>query len=104
MHAYSGSAEMVREVLDLNFYVAFGGVLTFKNARKTVEAAEKIPLDRLLIETDCPYMTPTPFRGKRNHPKYVRFVAEKLAEVKGVSAEKIAEITYQNGKKLFHID
>ena len=104
MHAYSGSAEMVREVLDLNFYVAFGGVLTFKNARKTVEAAEKVPLDRLLIETDCPYMTPTPFRGKRNHPKYVRFVAEKLAEVKGVSAEEIAEITYQNGKKLFHID
>lgn len=103
MHAYSGSAEMVREVLDLNFYVAFGGVITFKNAKKTVEAAEKVPMDRLLIETDCPYMTPVPFRGKRNHPQYVRYVAEKLAEIKGVSAEEIAEITYQNGKKLFHI-
>ena len=103
MHAYSGSAEMVPEVLDLNFYVAFGGVLTFKNAKKTVEAAKKVPLDRLLIETDCPYMTPVPFRGKRNHPQYVRYVAEKLAEIKGVSAEEIAEITYQNGKRLFSI-
>ncbi len=104
MHAYSGSAEMVREVLDLNFYVAFGGVLTFKNAKKSVEAAEAVPLERLLIETDCPYMTPVPFRGKRNHPKYVRFVAEKLAEIKGMRAEEIAEITYQNGKKLCNID
>lgn len=104
MHAYSGSAEMVREVLNLNFYIAFGGVLTFKNAKKTIEAAQMVPLDRLLIETDCPYMTPVPFRGKRNHPIYVRYVVEKLAEIKGVAPEEMAEITYQNGKKLFNID
>lgn len=104
MHAYSGSAEMVREVLNLNFYIAFGGVLTFKNAKKTIEAAQMVPLDRLLIETDCPYMTPVPFRGKRNHPKYVQYVVEKLAEIKGIAIEEMAEITYQNGKKLFNID
>lgn len=104
MHAYSGSAEMVREVLNLNFYIAFGGVLTFKNAKKTIEAAQMVPLDRLLIETDCPYMTPVPFRGKRNHPKYVQYVVEKLAEIKGIAIEEMTEITYQNGKRLFNID
>lgn len=104
MHAYSGSAEMVQEVLNLNFYIAFGGVLTFKNAKKALEAAQTVPLERLLIETDCPYMTPVPFRGKRNHPKYIQYIAQKLAEIKGVSIEEMAEITYQNGKKLFNID
>jgi len=102
-HAYSGSVEMLTEVLGLNFHIGLGGVVTFKNAKKAVEVAEAVPLDRLLIETDCPYMTPVPYRGKRNHPQYVLYVAEKIAQIRGTSTEEIAEITYQNGKKLFGI-
>lgn len=103
-HAYSGSAEMLDEVLAMNFYIGLGGVVTFKNAKKTVEVAKKVPLDRLLIETDCPYMTPVPYRGKRNHPKYVYYVAEKLAEIKGLAVEEIINQTYENGRRLFKID
>ena len=103
-HAYSGSVEMLDEVLAMNFYIGLGGVVTFKNAKKTVEAAKKVPMDRLLIETDCPYMTPVPYRGKRNHPKYVYYVAEKLAEIKGLAVEEIINQTYENGRRLFKID
>ena len=85
----------------MGFYIAFGGALTFKNARKTVEAAQAVPLDRLLVETDCPYMTPVPFRGKRNEPAYVRYVAEKLAEVRGIPTEEIIRITEENAKRFF---
>lgn len=103
-HAYSGSVEMLDEVLAMNFYIGLGGVVTFKNAKKAVEVAKAVPMDRLLIETDCPYMTPVPYRGKRNHPKYVYHVAEKLAELRETTIEEIINQTYENGKKLFKID
>lgn len=102
-HCYTGSAEFAKKLLDIGFYISFTGVLTFKNARKSVEAAEIIPMDRLLIETDCPYMAPEPHRGKRNEPKYVRYVAEKLAQIKGLSVDEIAKITADNTKRLFGI-
>jgi len=103
-HCYSGSVEMARDVLNNNFYIALGGAVTFKNARKILDVARYVPEDRLLIETDCPYMTPEPHRGKRNDSGYVRLVAEKIAEIKGVSFEDIARITMQNAKKCFNID
>jgi TatD DNase family protein len=103
MHCFGGSVEIARECLDLNFYISFGGPLTFKNAKKPKEVAEQIPLDRLLIETDSPYLTPHPFRGKRNESSYVRLVAESLAELKGVSYEEICRVTMENGKRLFNI-
>ena len=103
-HAYSGSVEMLDEVLAMNFYIGLGGVVTFKNAKKAVEVAKEVPMDRLLIETDCPYMTPVPYRGKRNHPKYVYYAAEKLAEIREVDVEEIIDQTYENGKRLFNID
>ncbi|MDY3751771.1 MAG: TatD family hydrolase [Christensenella minuta] len=101
MHCFSGSVETAKELVKMGFYIAFGGALTFKNARKTVEAAQAVPLDRLLVETDCPYMTPVPFRGKRNEPAYVRYVAEKLAEVRGIPTEEIIRITEENAKRFF---
>ncbi len=101
LHCFSGSAQTAEELVKMGYYIAFGGALTFKNARKTLEAAAAVPMERLLIETDCPYMTPVPFRGKRNEPAYVRLVAEKLAEVKGVSFEEIARVTMENGIRFF---
>ncbi len=102
-HCYSGSAEMAREVLDMGMYIAFGGVITFKNAVKSVEAAKYVPLDRIIIETDSPYLAPVPNRGKRNSSLYIHSVAEKLAEIKDVSVEEIERITTENGIKLFGI-
>jgi len=102
-HCYSGSTEMARELLNNNFYLSFGGVVTFKNARKVVEAVRYVPLDRLLIETDSPYLSPEPFRGKRNESAYVRYVAEKIAEIKGISYEEVASVTLNNAKRLFNI-
>ena len=101
MHCFTGSYETAKAYIDLGLYIAFGGALTFKNARRALEAAEKLPLDRLLIETDCPYMTPEPFRGKRNDPSLVRLVCEKLAQLRHMDAEEVAELTLQNGLKLF---
>ena len=103
-HCYSGSAEMARQLTDLGWYIGFTGVLTFKNARKAIETAQSIPLDRIVIETDCPYMSPEPFRGRRNDPSRVRYVAEKLAEIRGISAEEAMRITLENGKRLYRID
>ena len=103
LHCFSGSAETAKELVKMGYYIAFGGALTFKNARKTLEAAAAVPLDRLLVETDCPYMTPVPFRGKRNEPAYVKLVAEKLADVKGVPYEEIVRVTMENGKRFFGI-
>ena len=102
-HCYSGSAEMARQLVDLGWYIGFTGVLTFKNARKAIETAESIPLDRIVLETDCPYMAPEPFRGKCNHPGYLYRMAEKLAEIRGVSVEEIHAITTENGKRLYRI-
>ena len=103
MHCYSGSWEMAELLLDLGFYIALGGTVTFKNAKRPVEVAEKIPLDRLLIETDSPYLAPVPFRGKRNDPSYVKIVAEKIGEIRGLSGEEVGRITMENGMKLFNI-
>ena len=102
-HCYSGSAEMARQLVDLGWYIGFTGVLTFKNARKAIETAESVPLDRIVLETDCPYMAPEPFRGKRNHPGYLYRMAEKLAEIRGVSVEEIHAISTENGKRLYRI-
>ncbi len=103
LHCFSGSVEMAKEILDLGFYIAFGGTLTFKNARRAVEVAEFVPLDRILIETDSPYLAPVPEWGKRNDSRLMKYVAEKLSEIKGVSVEEIEKITFQNAKKCFSI-
>ena len=102
-HCYSGSAEMAKQLVDMGWYIGFTGVLTFKNARKAVETAMAIPLERIVLETDCPYMAPEPFRGKRNDPGKLYRMAEKLAELRGLSLEEIHNITLENGKRLYHI-
>ena len=103
-HCYSGSLEMAKWLIDRGWFIGFTGVLTFKNARKALEVAEHIPLDRIVLETDCPYMAPEPFRGKRNHPGYLYRMAERLAQLRGVSVEEIHRITTENGKRLYRIE
>ena len=102
-HCYSGSAEMAKILVDKGWYIGFTGVLTFKNARKAVEVAKAIPLDRLVLETDCPYMSPEPFRGKRNDPGRLYRMAERLAEIKALPLEEIHRIPLENGKRLYRI-
>ena len=102
-HCYSGSAEMARQLVDLGWYIGFTGVLTFKNARKAVQTAASIPLERILLETDCPYMAPEPYRGKRNHPGYLFRMAEKLAEIRGLPVEEVIRVTTENAKRLYRI-
>ena len=104
MHCYSGSVEMAREYVKMGVYISLAGPVTFKNARKTYEVAKEIPLEWLLIETDSPYLTPVPHRGKRNEPAYVRFVAQKVAEAKQIPVEEVAHQTTLNTKKLFKIN
>ena len=103
-HCYSGSAEMAKELVKRGWYIGFTGVLTFKNAKKAVEVASQIPLERLVLETDCPYMAPEPFRGKRNYPGYLYRMAERLAEIRGMTVEDIHRITTENGKRLYRIE
>jgi TatD DNase family protein len=103
-HCYSGSLEMAKWLIDRGWYIGFTGVLTFKNARKALEVAANIPLDRIVLETDCPYMAPEPFRGKRNHPGYLYRMAERLAELRGLPVEEIHQITTENGKRLYRIE
>ena len=102
-HCYSGSPEMAQELLKMGWYLGFDGPITFKNARRAPEVAAVTPLDRMLIETDSPYLTPVPYRGKRNDSTYVHLVAEKLAQWKGISAEEMEQITWDNGKRFFNI-
>ena len=102
-HSYSGSDEMAKELLRLGWYISFGGPVTFKNAEKVRRAARSVPLDRLLLETDCPYLTPHPFRGRINHSGHMHLVAEMQAELHGVAYEQVAIVTAQNAKKLFNI-
>ena len=102
-HCYSGSAEMARQLVDRGWYIGFTGVLTFKNARKAIEVASSIPLERIVLETDCPYMAPEPFRGRRNDPGKLYRMAEKLAEIRGLSMEEVQAITVENGKQLYRI-
>nr|WP_295970532.1 TatD family hydrolase [uncultured Bacillus sp.] len=104
MHCFSGSVETAMECLDMNFYISLGGPVTFKNAKKPKEVAKKVPLDKLLIETDCPYLTPHPFRGTRNEPAYVKLVAEQIAELKSLTLDEVAKVTTENAKRLFAIN
>ena len=103
MHCFSGSYETAKECLDMGFYIGFGGALTFKNARRNVEVASKVPLDRLVVETDCPYMAPVPCRGQRNDPTKTLYVLQKLAELRSMDQETLAPVLFENGKRLFGI-
>lgn len=103
MHCFSGSAEMAKEVLKTGMYIGIGGALTFKNAKKILKVADEVPIEKILLETDCPYMAPVPFRGKRNDSSLIKYVAEKLGEIKGLSEEKVIDICNKNGRKLFEI-
>jgi len=102
-HCYSGSLEQAKELVKRGWYIGFTGVVTFKNARKALEVAQWLPLDRILIETDCPYMAPEPHRGRRNDSRLVPLVAAKLAELRGLTAEEMGEISTENAKRLFRI-
>lgn len=104
MHCFSGSPEIAKECLDMNFYISLGGPVTFKNAKKPKEVAAAVPMEKLLIETDCPYLAPHPNRGKRNEPAYVKLVAQQIAEIKGIDLEEVAERTAANARKLFGIN
>ena len=102
-HCFSGSVEMARELLKLGWMLSFNGAVTFKNARKAPEVIGEVPMDRLMIETDAPYLTPVPFRGKRNDSSYVHLVAEKIAQIRGISPEEVEQATWENGKRFFGI-
>ena len=102
-HCYSGSAEMARQLVDKGWNIGFTGVLTFKNARKAIEVASAVPLERIVLETDCPYMAPEPFRGRRNDPGKLYRMAEKLAEIRGLPVEEVQAITVENGRILYRI-
>ncbi|WP_440601824.1 TatD family hydrolase [Bacillus safensis] len=104
MHCFTGSLETAKVCMDMNFYISFGGPVTFKNAKNPKEVVKEIPSNRLLIETDCPYLTPVPFRGKRNEPSYVKYIAEQIAELREISFEELAELTTKNAKKVFRIN
>ncbi|WP_407968956.1 TatD family hydrolase [Bacillus altitudinis] len=104
MHCFTGSLEIAKACMEMNFYISFGGPVTFKNAKKPKEVVKDIPSDRLLIETDCPYLTPAPFRGKRNEPSYVKYIAEQIAELREISFEELAALTTENAKKVFRIN
>ncbi len=103
LHCYSGSVEMAREFMKLGFYISLGGPVTFKKAKTPKMVAKEVPMERLLIETDCPYLAPEPFRGKRNEPKLVKHVAEEIAKIREVTASEIAEKTKENFKRLFNL-
>jgi TatD DNase family protein len=103
MHAFSADKKTADEIIAMNFYVSLGGPVTFKNAQLPKDIAVHVPLDRLLIETDAPYLTPHPFRGKRNEPAHVKLVAEKIAELRGMSYEELAAATTENAKELYNI-
>lgn len=103
LHCYSGSVDLAREYVKKGIYISLAGPLTFSNAKKTYEVAKEIPLEWLLIETDCPYLAPVPHRGKRNEPTFVRYVAGTIAEAKGISFDEVAKVTTSNAKKIFRI-
>lgn len=102
-HCYSGSVEDARTLLKMGWMLSFNGAITFKNARKAPEVIAEVPMECIMIETDSPYLTPVPYRGKRNDSGYVHLVAEKIAEIKGMTAQEVEEITFENGKRFFGI-
>lgn len=104
LHCFSGSAETAREIVKLGMYIGFTGVLTFKNAKKAIKALAEVPMDRLLLETDCPYMAPVPFRGKRCDSSMIAYTAEKAAEIKGTDVQELVDITCENGKRIYSIE
>lgn len=101
MHCFTESWEMAEAALELGFYISFSGIVTFKSAKELQDVAKKVPVDRMLIETDSPYLTPVPFRGKPNEPQYVKYVAEKIAELRGMSFDEVAAVTSENFMRLF---
>ena len=103
MHSFSGSNEIADEILKMNFYVSLGGPVTFKNAKQPEEVAKHVPLDRLLVETDAPFLSPHPYRGKRNEPARVKLVAEQIAELRGLTYEEVCEATTENAERLFKL-
>jgi len=103
LHCYSGSAEFLKEILRLDCMISLGGTVTFKNARHSVEVAQVVPLDKLLLETDSPYLSPVPFRGKRNQSDYIVYAAKKIADVRGMTAQEILDITCENAKRFYRI-
>lgn len=104
MHCYSGSVEMLKEVIKLGMSISLGGTVTFKNARVPVEVAAAVPLDRLLLETDCPYLSPVPYRGKRNDSSNIAYTAQRIADIRGMDAQELVDITTENAKRLFGIE
>lgn len=103
VHCFSGSVEFAKECIKLGYYIGFTGVLTFKNAKKLVDVCREIPEDRMLVETDCPFMTPVPFRGKRNKSDYIEYIIDKMSEIRGISGEEMNEILLNNKRNLFKI-
>ena len=103
MHSFSGSNEIADEILKMNFYISLGGPVTFKNAKQPKEVAQHVPLDRLLVETDAPYLSPHPYRGKRNEPARVKLVAEQIAELRGISYQEVCKATTENAERLFKL-
>jgi TatD DNase family protein len=103
MHSFSGTYEEAKQFLDLGMMISFSGVVTFKKALDLQEAAAKLPLDKLLVETDAPYLAPMPFRGRENTPAYTKFVVEKIAELRGISAAAVAQATYDNAMRIFNL-
>ncbi|WP_029231465.1 TatD family hydrolase [Butyrivibrio sp. VCB2006] len=103
VHCFSYSKEVAKQCVDMGFYIGIGGVLTFKNGRKMVEVVENTPMDRILLETDCPYLAPEPYRGKRNNSTYLPYVVTKMAQIKGISEEEVIRITTENAKRMYRI-
>lgn len=103
MHCFSGSTEFARECVKAGFYLGLGGVITFKNAKKMKDVAQEIPLENIILETDAPYLTPVPFRGKENQPAYVKYVCEEIANIKGITYDEAAQITTQNAERIFNL-
>lgn len=103
VHCFSGSVEFAKECIKLGYYIGFTGVLTFKNAKKLVDVCREIPADRMLVETDCPFMAPVPFRGKRNKSDYIEYIIDKMSEIRGISGEEVNEILLNNKRNLFKI-
>ncbi len=103
MHCFSGSLELAKQCIDLGFFISFAGPITYPNARRLGLIVSKIPLEHMLIETDCPWLAPQPVRGKRNEPAYVVYIAEKISEIKDTQIEEIAKITTQNARKIFNL-
>ena len=103
VHCFSGSVEFAKECIKLGYYIGFTGVLTFKNAKKLVDVCREIPAERMLVETDCPFMAPVPFRGKRNKSDYIEYIIDKMSEIRGISGEEMNEVLLNNKKRLFKI-